>query len=91
MDSRFEDAWDALDDDQRCLLLAGRDTDRPSPEVTALLVKAGLLVFGAGFGSTAAPAHWPIGLQIFLDAKAASTTIRSASRRGDQPTAPEGS
>jgi hypothetical protein len=71
MDDRFEDAWDALDDDQRCLLLATRDTERPAPEVVALLVKARLVIFGAGFGPLAAPAHWPIGLRDFLDDKAA--------------------
>ncbi|WP_433730782.1 hypothetical protein ACQP2Y_21000 [Actinoplanes sp. CA-051413] len=71
MDARFEDAWDALDDDQRCLLLTNRDTDHPTAEVTALLVKAGLLMFGTGLGPTAAPAHWPGGLREFLDAKAA--------------------
>ena len=71
MDARFEDAWDALDDDQRHLLLTNRDSCRPTPEVTTVLIGAGLLIFGGGFGPAAAPAHWPIGLRAFLDDKAA--------------------
>jgi hypothetical protein len=71
MDDRFEDAWDSLDGDGRQMLLVHRDAERPPPAVVEVLVKAGLLVFGAGFGPLAPPAHWPIGLRDFLDDKAA--------------------
>lgn len=70
VEHRFEDAWEALDDADRSLLLEHRHT-RPIPAaVSDILVKLDLSLQPQP-GLFPAPAHWPAGFVDFLEAKAA--------------------
>ncbi|WP_067494353.1 hypothetical protein [Actinoplanes sp. TFC3] len=72
MHDQFEDAWNALTDAQRSLLLEQRHI-RPVPEpVAGVLVALGLSLEPQP-GLFPAPAHWPPGFVDFLDDKAAIT------------------
>ena len=70
MDTRFEDAWERLDDRARSLLLEQRRTHPVPPAVAAILAEVALVVEPQP-GLFPAPVHWPAGFRDFLDDKAA--------------------
>ena len=70
MDDRFEDAWDALSDAERDLLLTDRHS-RAVPAATAGILIRVALALEPQPGLFPAPVHWPIGFRDFLDNKAA--------------------
>ncbi|MEV4641159.1 hypothetical protein AB0J80_27835 [Actinoplanes sp. NPDC049548] len=70
MDDRFVDVWDALDDDERSLLLEQRHAWPVPAPVAAILIKVGWALEPQP-GLFPAPVHWPIGFRDFLDDVAA--------------------
>ncbi|HEY6115949.1 MAG TPA: hypothetical protein VI172_08325 [Candidatus Dormibacteraeota bacterium] len=65
MGADLEDAWDALDDDERTLLLEWRYVDHPPVDVAAVLIRVGLALEPQP-SLFPAPAHWPLSFQAFL-------------------------
>jgi hypothetical protein len=70
VDDRFEDAWDALSDAERDLLLTDRHSRAVPPATASILVRVALALEPQP-GLFPAPVHWPIGFRDFLDNKAA--------------------
>ena len=70
VDTRFEDAWERLDDRERSLLLEQRRTHPVPPAVATILAEVALAVEPQP-GLFPAPVHWPAGFRDFLDDKAA--------------------
>jgi hypothetical protein len=74
MDDRFEDAWNALGEAERSLLLEERDSRSVPPTVADILVRVALAIEPQP-GLFPAPVHWPIGFRDFLDDKAALVEV----------------
>ena len=72
----FVDVWDALDDDDRSLLLEQRHTRPIPPKVARILIRVGLALEPQP-GLFPAPVHGPPGYREFLD--------HIAGVRGDDP------